>query len=83
LNIVILPYRCRYRDCALNCIADTVIDGRLFIAYSERYRLRSSLSHFFPFVSLKHSGGMPDDCTVLAIHCVGQDANDTMDQLNK
>lgn len=28
------------------------------------------------------SGGMPDDCTVLAIHVVGRDANDLMDKPN-
>jgi len=28
------------------------------------------------------SGGMPDDCTVLALHVVGRDPNDTMDKTN-
>jgi hypothetical protein len=41
------------------------------------------LSHTFSLFFIKYSGGMPDDCTVLAMHCVGQDADDIMDQLNK
>jgi len=29
------------------------------------------------------SGGMPDDCTVLALHIVGRDPRDTLDQVSK
>jgi protein phosphatase PTC7 len=29
------------------------------------------------------SGGMPDDCTILAMHVVGRDPHDTMDQTKK
>lgn len=41
-----------------------------------------SQSHFFSIL-LKRSGGMPDDTTILAVHLVGRDAEDTMNTPNQ
>jgi protein phosphatase PTC7 len=45
--------------------------------------LDSSLDSPFAILAKENdimwSGGMPDDCIVIAMHVVGRDANDTMD----
>ena len=71
---------------SLTVLSSEQIDS-LALALAEKAR-QNSLSKDIdsPFAILAKendimwSGGMPDDCTIVALHIVGRDAKDTMDQ---